>query len=142
MFTRWKELSLIQKMNSILLSTGHATERVFNVSQLTMLSCALLQPYRGFKEHYPLFLIECCTQYNHECGIHPESTKHTHACTTQDVKAIPLDQLDVALLNTWLTNHKHKFFAGIHDCNEEHNDEENELSNGDENAPEEDDLDD
>ncbi|XP_074612567.1 uncharacterized protein LOC141866909 isoform X2 [Acropora palmata] len=27
MFTRWKELSLIQKMNSILLSTGHATER-------------------------------------------------------------------------------------------------------------------
>ena len=28
MFTRWKELSLIQKMNSILLSTGHATERV------------------------------------------------------------------------------------------------------------------
>ena len=57
MFTRWKELSLIQKMNSILLSTGHATERVFNVSQLTMLSCALLQPYRGFKEHYPLFLI-------------------------------------------------------------------------------------
>ena len=33
MFTRWKELSLIQKMNSILLSTGHATERVFNVSQ-------------------------------------------------------------------------------------------------------------
>ena len=25
MFTRWKELSLIQKMNSILLSTGHAT---------------------------------------------------------------------------------------------------------------------
>ena len=57
MFTRWKELSLIQKMNSILLSTGHATERVFNVSQLTLLSCALLQPYRGFKEHYSLFLI-------------------------------------------------------------------------------------
>ena len=28
MLTRWKELSLIQKMNSILLSTGHATERV------------------------------------------------------------------------------------------------------------------
>ena len=57
MFTRWKELSLIQKMNSILLSTGDATERVFNVSQLTPLSCALLQPYRGFKEHYSLFLI-------------------------------------------------------------------------------------
>ena len=25
MFNQWKELSLIQKMNSILLSTGHAT---------------------------------------------------------------------------------------------------------------------
>ena len=58
MFTQWKELSLIQKMNSILLSTGHATERVFNVSQLTLLSCALLQPYRGFMGHYPLFLVD------------------------------------------------------------------------------------
>ena len=53
MFTRWKELSLIQKMNSILLSIGHATELTFT----TLLSCALLQPYRGFKEHYSLFLI-------------------------------------------------------------------------------------
>ena len=57
MFSRWKELSLIQKMNSILLSTGHAIERVFNGSQLTLLPCALLQPYRGFKDHYTLFLI-------------------------------------------------------------------------------------
>ena len=57
MFTRWKELSLIQKMNSVLLSNGHATERVFNVSHLTLLPCALLQPYQGFKEHYTLFLI-------------------------------------------------------------------------------------
>ena len=75
MFTWWKELSLIQKMNSILVSTGRTTERVFYVSQLTLLSCALLQPHRGFKEHY-------CTQYDYECGIHPESTKHTHGCTT------------------------------------------------------------
>ena len=71
-------------------------------------------------------LKECCTQYDNECGIHPESTKHTHACTTKDIKAMlaivqqakpfqyqrgrtlnsfpnvsksPLDQLDVALLN-------------------------------------------
>ena len=114
-------------------------------------------------------LKECCTQYDNECGIHPESTKHTHACTTEDVKAMlaivqqakpfqyqrgrklysfpnvtksPLDQLDVALLNTWLTNHKRKLFSGIHDCNEEDNDEENELSNGDDNTPEDDDLDD
>ena len=50
-------------------------------------------------------------------------------------------ELDVALLNTRLTNHKSKLFSGIHDCNEEDNDEENELSN-DENTPEEDDLDD
>ncbi|CAH3015869.1 unnamed protein product [Porites evermanni] len=121
MFTRWKELSLIQKMNSILLSAGHATERVFNVSQLTLLSCALFQPYWGFDEHYPLFLIECCTQYDYECGIHPESTKHTHACTTQ---LRCQSNLDVALRNTWLTNHKHKLFSGIHDCNEEDNDEE------------------
>ena len=114
-------------------------------------------------------LKECCTQYGYECGIHPESTK-LHACTTQDVKAVltivqqakpfqyqkgrtlhsfpkfgtksPLDQLDVALLNTWVTNHKRKLFSSIHDWNEEDNDEENELSNGDENTPEEDDLDD
>ena len=59
-----------------------------------------------------------------------------------NVTKSPLDQLDVALLNTSLINHNHKFFSGIHDCNEEHNDEENELSNGDENTPEEDDLDD
>ena len=91
---------------------------------------------------------------------HAESTKHTHTCTTQDVKAMltivqqarpfqyqkgrtlqsfpnltksPLDQLDVALLNTSLTNHKHKFLVSMHDCNEEDNDEQNELSNGDEN---------
>ena len=33
-------------------------------------------------------LKECCTQYDYECGIHPESTKQSHACTTQDVKAM------------------------------------------------------
>ena len=33
-------------------------------------------------------LKECCTQYDYECGIHPESNKHSHACTTQDVKAM------------------------------------------------------
>ena len=100
---------------------------------------------------------------------HAESTKHTHTCTTQDVKAMltivqqarpfqyqkgrtlqsfpnltksPLDQLDVALLNTWLTNHKRKLFSGVHDCNEEDNEEESELNDGDEDTPEEDDVDD
>ena len=57
MFTRWKELSLIQKMNSILLSTGHA-ERVFNLSQLTLLSCVLLQPYRGFTKGALYFIFD------------------------------------------------------------------------------------
>lgn len=33
-------------------------------------------------------LKECCTQYDNECGIPPESTKHTHACSTEDVKAM------------------------------------------------------
>ena len=69
---------------------------------------------------------------------HPSRTLHSFPNVTKS----PLDQLDVALLNTWLTNHKRKLFSGIHDCNEEDNDEENELSNGDENTPEEDDLDD
>ena len=115
-------------------------------------------------------LKECCTQYDDECGMqYSESTNHTYACTTQDVKAMltivqqakpfqyqkgrtlhsfpnvtksPLDQSDVALLNTWLTNHKRKLFSGIHDCNGEDNDEVNELNDGDENTPEEDDLDD
>ena len=71
------------------------------------------------------------------------STKKVeHLIHFQNLEQRPLDQLDVALLNTWLTNHKRKLFSGIHDCNEEDNDEENELSNGDENTPEEDDLDD
>ena len=54
-----------------------------------------------------------------------------------NVTKSPPDQLDLALLNTWLTNHKRKLFSGIHDCNEEDSDEENESSNEDENTPEE-----
>lgn len=96
-------------------------------------------------------LKECCTQFDNECGIPPESTKHTHACTTDNIKAMlaivqkanpfkyqagrqlhsfpnisksPLDQLDVALLHTWLTNHKRRLFAGNHDFNEANDDDE------------------
>ncbi len=81
-----------------------------------------------------------CIQFDGQCNIPPESTHHTHACTTEDVKAMhailqqvkpfkfqagrtlnsfphisksPLDKLDVALLHTWLTNHRRKLFAGI-----------------------------
>ena len=111
-------------------------------------------------------LKECCTQYDNECGLPPESTKHTHASMTEDVKAMldivqqakpfqyqpgrtlhsfpnitksPLDQLDVALLNTWLTNHKRKLFSGFH-SSEAEDDEEAESDRG-ENVSEEDDLD-
>ena len=117
-------------------------------------------------------LKECCTQYDYECGIHPCRVNQAHSylylarcqsnvnyratgstfsvpknlCRTlhsfPNVTKSPLDQLDVALLNTWLTNHKRKLFSGVHDCNEEDNDEENELNDGHENTPEEDDLDD
>ena len=45
-----------------------------------------------------------------------------HSFPNQVTKS-PLDQLDVAPLNTWLTNHKRKLFSGIHDCNEKDNDE-------------------
>ena len=39
MFTRWKELSLIQKINTILLSVGHATERVQCIIMLFFRIC-------------------------------------------------------------------------------------------------------
>ena len=74
--------------------------------------------------------------------LHGEFSMEIHGIPRNSMEVFHTGQLDVALLNTWLKNNKHKFFSGIHDCNEEHNDEENELSNGDENTPEEDDLDD
>lgn len=85
---------------------------------------------------------ECCIQFDNESGVPPESNKHTHTCTTEDINAMltivqqakpfdyhpgrvlhsfphmsksPLDKLDVALLSTWLTNHKRKLFAGNYD---------------------------
>ncbi|KAK2556459.1 hypothetical protein P5673_021347, partial [Acropora cervicornis] len=161
----------IEECASGILAPGSAvfwpTDLIAVYKSPTMETAEISQPSNSNLNTYGLK--ECCTQYDNECGIHPESTKHTHACTTEDVKAMlavvqqakpfqyqrgrklysfpnvtksPLDQLDVALLNTWLTNHKRKLFSGIHDCNEEDNDEENELSNGDDNTPEEDDLDD
>ena len=73
---------------------------------------------------------EFCNQYDGECNIPPELTKHTHACTTDDVRDMlaiihrnepfkhqpgrmlnsfpeirktPLDKLNVSLLHSWLT---------------------------------------
>ena len=112
---------------------------------------------------------ECCTQYDNECGIPPESTKHTHACTTEDVKAMlgilqqakpfqyqpgrllhsfpnisksPLDQLDVGLFNNWLTTHKRRLFLGIHDFNQASDDEDSAKSDVEQTLSEEDDLND
>lgn len=77
-------------------------------------------------------------QFDTQSDIAPESTSHTHACTTDDVKDMikvvhnckpfqchpgrslysfpnitktPLDKLNVGLLHTWLTRHKRKLFA-------------------------------
>lgn len=86
--------------------------------------------------HSCLYHTRCQSNVNYR--VPKGRTLHSFPNVTKS----PLDQLDVALLNTWLTNHKRKLFSGVHDCNEEDNDEENELSDGDENTPEEDDLDD
>ena len=79
--------------------------------------------------------MEFCIQFDKEFNIPPDSTQHTHAYTTEDVRSMidiiqqtkpfdhqlqsfqhisktPLDKLDVALLHSWLTNHKRKLFAG------------------------------
>lgn len=85
-----------------------------------------------------------------ECDIPPETTKHTHACTTDDVRDMlavihknapfkhqpgrmlnsfpeitktPLDKLNVSLLHSWLTRHKRKLFADMN-CLDDDADEE------------------
>ena len=65
----------------------------------------------------------------------PGRTLHSFPNRTKS----PLDQLDVALLNTWLTNHKRKLFSGFHSS--EADDDEEAESDGGENVSEEDDLD-
>lgn len=94
---------------------------------------------------------EFCVHFDKECHIAPDSTHHTQACTTEDVKEMtmilqqtkpfdfqagrklhsfphisksPLDKLDVALLHSWLTNHKLKLFRGEFELIEESADEE------------------
>lgn len=101
---------------------------------------------------------EFCVQFDTQSNIHPDSTRHTHACTTEDVKAMlgivhqakpfeyqpgrklhsfpnisksPLDKLDVALLHTWLSNHKRKLFAGVREFAQDSDDEEEAEEDGD-----------
>lgn len=93
---------------------------------------------------------EFCIQFDAQSKIPLDSTRHTHACTTEDVKAMlaivneaktfeyelgrklhcfpnisksPLDKLDAALLHRWLTNNKGKLFAGVNDSEETADDE-------------------
>lgn len=93
---------------------------------------------------------EFCNQYDCQCKIPPELTKHAHACTTDDVRnmitiihrsepfkhqpgrvlnsfpdigKMPLEKLNVSLLHSWFTRHKRKLF-GDHNCAGDGTDEE------------------
>ena len=99
-----------------------------------------------------------CVQFDGQCHIPPESTHHTHTCTTEDIKDMlailqqvkpfsfqagrsldsfphisksPLDKLDVALLHAWLTTHRRKLFAGQTEFAEEGSDDEEEANEDD-----------
>ena len=106
---------------------------------------------------------EFCNQFDNECNIPPELTKHTHACTTDDVrdmlqvihksepfkhqpgrilnsfpdvKKTILDKLNVSLLHSWLKRHKRKLFADIH-CTDDESDEEESGSSSSESESDE-----
>ena len=101
---------------------------------------------------------EFSIHFDKECHIPPDSTHHTQACTTEDVRAMtmilqqtkpfdfqagrklhsfphisksPLDKLDVTLLHSWLTNHKLKLFSGEFELIEVSADEEGAENSGD-----------
>jgi len=90
-------------------------------------------------------LNETSIQYDRECNISPESTSHTHACTSDDIKEMielistqnlfkhqprrslqsflsismsPLDQLDVLRLHAWLTFNKKWLAANPDSCDD------------------------
>lgn len=101
-------------------------------------------------------------QFDTVCNITPDSSRHTHTCTTDDVqkmlgvihkarpfqhqagrklhsfpniKTTPLDKLNVPLLYSWLTNHKKHLFADINyteDMEESEEDEEDPEEDNDE----------
>ena len=90
-------------------------------------------------------LSETKRQYDRESNIPPESTSHTYACTSDDVKEMidlistkepfthqpgrilqsfpsisksPLDQLDVFLLHSWLTHNKKRLARNPYSCDD------------------------
>ena len=90
-------------------------------------------------------LNETAKQYDRESNLTPESTSHTHACTSDDIREMieiinkqkpfehqpgrtlrsfpsisksPLDQLDVFALHSWLTRNKKRLAANPYSCDE------------------------
>lgn len=90
-------------------------------------------------------LNETSQQYDKESNISPESTSHTHACTSDDIKEMielistkkpfehqpgrtlqsfpsisksPLDQLDVFALHSWLTRNKKRLATNPYSCDD------------------------
>lgn len=90
-------------------------------------------------------LNEVAKQYDKQSNIAPESTSHTHACTSDDIREMikvvrgqkpfehqpgrtlnsfpsisksPLDQLDALALHTWLTRHKKRLATNPYSCDD------------------------
>ena len=90
-------------------------------------------------------LSETKRQYDRESNIPSEATSHTHTCTSDDIKEMidlisttkpfehqsgrtlrsfpsisksPLDQLDVFLLHSWLTQNKNRLARNPYSCDE------------------------
>ncbi len=98
-------------------------------------------------------LKEASIQYDRESNISPESTGHTHACSSDDIKEMielissqkpfehqpgrslqsfssisksPLDQLDVFALHSWLTRNKKRLATNPYSCDDSDCDESDE----------------
>ena len=98
---------------------------------------------------------EFCNQYDSQCNLPPELSKHTHACTTDDVRDMitvihrsepfknspgrvlnsfpnigktPLEKLKVPLLHTWLTQNKRRLFADQNSIDDNANEEDRDSS--------------
>lgn len=107
-------------------------------------------------------LNETCKQYDRESNITPESTSHTHACSSDDIREMielissqepfqhqpgrtlpsfpsisksPLDQLDVFALHSWLTRNKKRLASNPYSCDVLADDDNG--TNGDESDEEE-----
>lgn len=95
--------------------------------------------------------------FDKECGLHPESTSHTDACSKNDIKEMitilhtvnafkhqpgrkirsfpkitksPLQQLNTRALHEWLTRHKRRLAkSSLVNCDDSPSDEENDDDN-------------